>query len=109
MVMKNPSAGARAHRMKPRRVGIADAKARLSSLIREAEQRPTVIHNRGRDVAVLISMADYERVSSVAEAKAESKAEVFLREVGALKEQLGGGVDDFSPALLELRAQAVDF
>src|SRR4051794_24498240 len=99
MVMKNASARAQVPRKKPRRVSVADAKARLSSLIRETEQRPTVIQNRGRDVAVLMSLADYERVS--ASAPVESRAERFLREVSALKEELGGGVDDFSPPPLD--------
>lgn len=107
--MKNASARAQVPRKKPRRVSVADAKARLSSLIRETEQRPTVIQNRGRDVAVLMSLADYERVSALASAPAESRAERFLREVGALKKEFGGGVDEFSPSPLDLRAQTVNF
>ena len=109
MVMKNAAAKAQVPRKKPKRVSIADAKARLSSLIRDAERRPTVIQNRGRDVAVLISLADYERVSSLVSAPAESKAERFLREVGTLKERFGGGVDDFDPEKLDLRAPTVHF
>jgi prevent-host-death family protein len=89
-------------------VSVADAKARLSSLIREVEERPTVIQNRGRDVAVLVGLAEYERVSELASAPAESKAKRFLREVEALKETLGGG-EDFSPVPLDLRAQTVHF
>ena len=103
--MKSTSSKASVVLKEPRRVSVADAKARLSSLIREAGQRPTVIQNRGHDVAVLVSLAEYERVSALASAPAESRAERFLREVGTLKEELGGGVDDFNPSPLDLRAQ----
>lgn len=109
MVMKSASPRAQVPRKKPRRVSVAVAKARLSSLIREAEQRPTVIQNRGRDVAVLMSLTDYEKVSALVSAPAESRAERFLRDVEALKEKFGGGVDDFSPSPLDLRAQMVHF
>jgi prevent-host-death family protein len=107
MVMKNAAAKAQGPRKKPQRVSVADAKARLSSLIRDAERRPTVIQNRGRDVAVLISIADYERVSAIVSAPPETNAARFLREVDALKERFGGGVDDFEPERLDLRAQTV--
>ncbi len=88
---------------KPRRVSVAAAKARLSSLIREADRRPIVIQNRGHDVAVLLGLSEYERVSALASAKAESRAGRFLREVRELKERLGGGVDDFSTPPFDLR------
>ena len=107
--MKSTSAKVSVASKEPVRVSVADAKARLSSLIRDAERRPTVIQNRGHDVAVLMSLAEYERVRALASAPAESRAERFLREVGALKEKLGGGVDAFCPAPLDLRAQTADF
>jgi prevent-host-death family protein len=66
MVMKSASPRASVPPKKPRRVSVADAKARLSLLIREVEERPTVIQNRGRDVAVLVGLAEYERVSVLA-------------------------------------------
>ena len=103
------NARAQAPHKKLRRVSVADAKTRLSSLIREAAQRPTVIQNRGRDVAVLVSLVDYERVNALVSAPAESRAERFLREVEELKVERGGGVDDFSPSPIELRAEAVHF
>ncbi len=107
--MKNVPARAPKPRKKPQRVSVADAKARLSSLIREAAKRPTVIHNRGRDVAVLMSIVDYEKASIIASVQPESKAEKFLREASALRDKLGGFEDDFSPEPLDLRAQAVQF
>ena len=38
----------------PLRVGVAEAKAGLSRLLRGVDQQPVVIHNRGRDVARLV-------------------------------------------------------
>jgi hypothetical protein len=47
-------------------------------------------------------------VPSDTSAPPESRAEKFLREVGALKEKMGG-VDDFSPSPVDLLAQTVHF
>ena len=51
------------------RWNIARAKAELSRLVLEARDRPQVIENRGRPVAVVLSNEEYERL---AEARAAS-------------------------------------
>jgi prevent-host-death family protein len=40
----------------PRRLRVAEAKAKLSEAIRSVRSGPSIIHNRGRDVAVLIDV-----------------------------------------------------
>jgi prevent-host-death family protein len=44
---------------RPRRLGVAEAKAHLSELLRDVASGPTVIHSRGRDVAVLVSVHEF--------------------------------------------------
>jgi prevent-host-death family protein len=45
-----------------RRVGVAEAKARFSEVLRDTAKGPTLIHSRGRDLAVLIAIEDYEQL-----------------------------------------------
>lgn len=45
---------------------IAMAKAELSRLVRAAHDRPQVIENRGRPVAVVLSAEAYQRVTDAA-------------------------------------------
>ncbi|HMG57090.1 MAG TPA: type II toxin-antitoxin system Phd/YefM family antitoxin, partial [Kofleriaceae bacterium] len=45
-----------------RRVGVAAAKSRFSEVLRNAARGPTIIHSRGRDLAVLIAIDDYEQL-----------------------------------------------
>ena len=56
-----------------------------------------------------VGVADYESASLRASVLSESKAEKFLREVGALREKFGDFDDDFSPEPLDLRAQTAQF
>jgi prevent-host-death family protein len=84
-------------RDKTRRLGVAEAKSKLSEVLREAAQGPTVIHRRGRDLAVVLAMEDYERLTANQPSPAAGGA-VFLERVEALKERHGGGVEDFEPA-----------
>lgn len=74
------------------RVSVAEAKARLSEVLRNVEEGPTVIHNRGRDAAVLLGMEAYERLSAAA-GEASTPTVAFLRDVAALQERLGGGAE----------------
>lgn len=83
-----------------RRLGVAEAKSRWSEMLREAAQGPTVIHSRGKDLAVVLAIEDYERLSADQQASKVGGAE-FLQRVEALKQRYGGGVDDFEPARLE--------
>jgi prevent-host-death family protein len=73
-----------------KRIGIAEAKAHLSEVVRDAAASPIVIHNRGRDVAVVLSVEDYERLTK---ASAKSPAREFLDSVQELKDRYGGGAD----------------
>ncbi len=81
-----------------RRLGVAEAKSRLSELLRDVAQGPTVIHSRGRDLAVVLAIEEYERLT--AQEPSEAGAIDFLRRVETLKSRYGGGVDDFEPARL---------
>lgn len=83
-----------------RRVGVAEAKSRLSEVLREAAQGPMVIHSRGRDLAVVLAIEDYERLTSAQQMPRASGA-AFLHRVEALKQRHGGGVDDFEPPRLD--------
>jgi prevent-host-death family protein len=82
-----------------RRLGIAEAKSKLSELLREAAQGPTVIHNRGRDLAVVLAIEDYERLTADQHLQNAGGA-AFLQRVEAVKHRHGSGAD-FEPARLE--------
>jgi prevent-host-death family protein len=43
----------------------AEAQARLDTILDEAQQQPIVICRQGRDVAALVSPADYERLRAL--------------------------------------------
>ena len=43
----------------------AEAQARLDEILDEAQQQPIVIRRQGRDVAVIVSAADYERLRAL--------------------------------------------
>jgi prevent-host-death family protein len=45
-----------------KRIAATEAKNRLGALIDEAQREPIVIRRQDRDVAVVLSMADYERL-----------------------------------------------
>ena len=74
------------------RLSVAEAKARLSEVLRNVDAGPTVIHNRGRDTAVLLGMKAYERLVAAA-GDGTTPMTAFLRDVDALKDRLGGGVE----------------
>lgn len=83
-----------------RRVGIAEAKAHLSEVIRAAGEQPIVIHNRGTDVAVVLAVDAYERLR---EASAPNDGQRLMADIALLRDQYGGGADipyervDFTP------------
>ncbi len=85
---------------KTRRLGVAEAKSKLSEVLRDVENGPTVIHSRGRDLAVVLGMEDYERLSAGQQAQRAGGAEL-LRRIEILKQRYGGGVDGFEPARLD--------
>jgi prevent-host-death family protein len=45
-----------------KRVAATEAKNRLGAILDEAQREPVVIRRQDRDVAVVLSMADYERL-----------------------------------------------
>jgi prevent-host-death family protein len=83
-----------------RRLSVAEAKSHLSAVL--LEQTPTIIHKRGRDIAVLVPVAEYQRLTAHEVPSASAR---FLARVEELKAELGGGVEDFAPerATLETR------
>jgi prevent-host-death family protein len=106
MVMKQPtkSKPELADTVRPRRLSVAEAKAKLSEAIRSVRRGPSIIHNRGRDVAVLIDVDQYEQlVKDQQLAQAQRPARSFLDRLEQMKERFGGGVDGFQPARTEYR------
>jgi len=83
-----------------RRLGVAEAKSRLSEVLRESVQGPTIIHSRGRDVVVVLSVEEYERLTADQQPRRAGGLELLNR-IEALKQRYGGGVDDFEPARLD--------
>lgn len=73
-----------------RRWKVADAKARLSEVLHEAERQPQIISSRGREVAVVVSMEQYSDLvrSREREAPRERLAE-FLRFAERLRSEGG--------------------
>jgi len=83
-----------------RRLGVAEAKSKLSEVLREAAQGPTVIHSRGRDLVVLLAIEDYERLTAGQQIP-RARGAAFLQRIEAVKQRHGGGVNDFEPARLD--------
>ncbi|HWL86538.1 MAG TPA: type II toxin-antitoxin system Phd/YefM family antitoxin [Polyangiaceae bacterium] len=76
---------------------VAEAKASLSELVRESARGPQRIENRGREVAVVLSIEDYQRLTEAAEqGSGASRLRRFLRLSAELRE--GGGADIELPA-----------
>jgi prevent-host-death family protein len=97
MVMKK---GTQVVSPRTRRLGVAEAKSKLSEVLREAAQGPTVIHSRGRDLVVVLAVEDYQRLTAAQHLPGAGGA-AFLQRVEALKQRHGGGVSDFEPARLD--------
>jgi prevent-host-death family protein len=87
----------------PRRVGVAEAKSKLSEVLRDAANGPTIIHSRGRDLAVLLAIEQYEHLVAT-QAGGPGSGGAFLRRIEAVKGRHGGGVDDFQPAPMAFRS-----
>jgi prevent-host-death family protein len=87
---------------RPRRLGVAEAKSRLSEILRQAAGGPTIIHSRGRDVAVVLAVEEYDRLTAENGGSNTAGAR-FLDRIEALKQQHGGGVDDFAPAPIAIQ------
>ncbi|MFO0754852.1 MAG: type II toxin-antitoxin system Phd/YefM family antitoxin [Byssovorax sp.] len=87
----------------PRRVGVAEAKSKLSEVLRHAAEGPTIIHSRGRDLAVLLAIEDYEGLLADHPGGPGTGA-TFLARIEALKHRHAGGVDKFEPEPMRFRA-----
>jgi prevent-host-death family protein len=74
-----------------KRLNVSEAKAKLSQALHDLQDGPTIIHNRGRDVGVLISVEDYERLSAAENAPPTMSS--FLHALEALKQRFGGGAE----------------
>ena len=48
-----------------RTIEATEAQARLDEILDEAQQQPIVIRRQGRDVAAIVSAADYERLRAL--------------------------------------------
>jgi prevent-host-death family protein len=83
-----------------RRLGVAEAKSKLSEVLRDAAQGPTVIHSRGRDLAVVLAIEDYERLTADQPSPPSGGAD-FLARIDALKARYDCEVLDFEPARLD--------
>ena len=83
-----------------RRLGVAEAKGKLSEVLRDAAQGPLVIHSRGKDLAVVLAIEEYERLTA-GQQPSRAGGSAFLQRVEALKLRHGGGVNDFEPARLD--------
>lgn len=88
--------------LSPRRVGVAEAKSKLSEVLRDAAKGPTIIHSRGRDLAVLLAIEEYEHL--IAEHPGgPGTGGAFLSRIDAVKRRHGGGAEDFEPAPMKLQ------
>lgn len=87
------------------RIGVARAKATLSSVLRSAGKQPVVIQSRGRDIGAVVSMDDYLLLK---DATGKAGGAGFLARVAELKKQHGGGVDLEVPPM-KLTPERPDF
>lgn len=94
-----------------RRIGVAEAKSELSRVLREVSSGPVVIHSRGRDLAVLVGIDEYEREHA---SPPTSVTLDLLARIDQLKRELGGGADlktepvDYEPLNPFRRARSQD-
>jgi prevent-host-death family protein len=69
---------------------VADAKARLSEVLSEAQREPQIIENRGRAVAAIIGVEAYRKLKVAQEhAEPQRRLAAFLRYSAALREGEG--------------------
>lgn len=94
MTMKQVAASAPS--LAPRRLGVAEAKSKLSEVLRDTAKGPTIIHNRGRDLAVLLALQDYEHLLGQQPLLVGGGA-ALLGRLEKVKRRHAGGVDDFEP------------
>ncbi len=86
------------------RYSVAEAKAQLAEVLRSTETRPAVIQRRGRDVAVVLSLSDYQRLRDQAGVRPASQ---WLERLAQWRRRTGGS--QFDPAPFVFQAARVDF
>jgi prevent-host-death family protein len=87
---------------RPRRLSVSETKAKLSEALRTLDEGPTIIHSRGREVGVLVSVAEYEQSLAARDGGQPRSMRQFLDDIEALKKKMDGGVD-FRPPRARLR------
>lgn len=87
---------------RPRRVGVAEAKAHFADVVRAAGERRTIIQRRGKDVAVVLGVDELARLDA---ARATETAGARLLAALARVRRRHGGVDDFEPERAVLTPQ----
>jgi prevent-host-death family protein len=90
--------------VRPRRLGVAEAKSKLSEVLRDAAAGPTIIHSRGHDVAVVLAIEEYTALVAD-KLPASAGGAAFLERIATLRAHHGGGVDTFEPARLEIEPE----
>jgi prevent-host-death family protein len=85
-----------------RRLGVAQAKARLSEVLRSLENGPVVIHARGHDLGVLMDIETFDRLGLHDAAIEGPGGASFLNAVEALKRR-HGAVGGFNPKPANIR------
>jgi prevent-host-death family protein len=91
MVMKQTISRPYPAAPRTKRLNVSEAKSKLSQALRELDNSPTIIHNRGRDVAVLISVEDYEKLLAAERSTSAPTMRSFVEGVDELKQRFGGG------------------
>ena len=64
---------------------VSEASARLSALLADAHAEPQVIEDHGVALAVVLSIADYQRLQSLASAAPPPAMQTWLATVDAFK------------------------
>lgn len=88
---------------------VSEAKARLSELLGKVRRAPQVIENRGEEVAVVISMAEYQRLRGLEAQPVETPMQRWLAHVEQLKREAGGDLSFEVPARSVAQHRLVDF
>jgi prevent-host-death family protein len=70
---------------------ISEAKAKWSALLAKARRAPQVIENRGEEVAVVVSIAEYRRLTALEHEPRQTPMQAYLASVERLR-----GLDDLS-------------
>lgn len=74
----------------------AEAKAKLSEVLEEAQKEPQKIRNRGKPVAVVVSMHEYQALREAQEnlrSRSENGVSRLLTELSEIKGKAGGNIE----------------